>query len=341
MFVSRSIRALLLSGSMFAVPAFGQTATSPPSDPAVVPPPVATQVAGKRVYPASDFARFAPKNAYDMLAQVPSFTIHTADTSERGLGQASENVLINGERIANKSGGAVDQLKKVPAGNVDRIEIVDAASLGIAGLSGQVANVILKQATAASGQFDWEPSFRAHFAKPEYLGGSISYSGKSGPVDYTLSLKNNPGRGGFGGPIWIYDSNHVLTEQRNEIYHSETENANLEAKFTLHGPGTAIGNMTVGYNPYWSPTHIRDRREFVTGEVRHRSTITKLDGYFFDWNGDYEFALGPGRLKAIGLYHFEHEPLVTTQILSFDNGDPSTGSRLDRNTRIKEVIGRA
>ena len=334
------LRSFLLAGSVLAAPALAQPASAPP-DSATAPAPVPAAVAGKRTYTAADFTRFAPKTAYDMLAQVPSFTIRSVDTSERGLGQASENVLINGERIANKSGGAVDQLKKVPGTNVDRIEIVDAASLGIAGLSGQVANVILKQAAKASGQFDWEPSARAHFAKTELLGGSVSYSGDSGPVDYTLSVKNNPGRGGFGGPILIYDTNHVLTERRDEIYHSETENANMEAKLTYHGPGSAIGNMTLGYNPYWSPTHIRDRRSFVTGEQRARSTITKLDGYFYDWSGDYEFAAGPGRLKLIGLRHFEHEPLVTTQILSFANGDPSTGTRLDRNTRIGETIGRA
>jgi len=339
MLVLRSLRVVLLSGSALAAPAFAQP--TPPPDPAVAPAPVATPVTGKRIYSPADFARFSPKTAYDMLVQVPSFTIRSADTTERGLGQASENVIINGERIANKSGGAVDQLKKMPFANVERIEIVDAASLGIAGLAGQVANVILKQATKSSGQFDWEPSFRAHYAKPEYLGGSVSYSGKTGPLDYTLSLKNNNGRGGFGGPIRIYDANHVLTEERNEIYHSETENANMEAKLTYHGPDSSIGNMTFGYNPYWSPTHIRDRREFVTGEKRRRSTITKLDGYFFDWNGDYEFAAGPGRLKLIGLRHFEHEPLVTTQILSFDSGDPNTGIRLDRNTRIGETIARA
>src|SRR3954447_8427787 len=105
--------------------------------------PAVSQAESKRVYLPSDFARFAPKTAYDMLAQVPSFTIRTPDTSERGLGQASENVLINGQRIANKSGGAVDQLHRTSATSVQRIEIVDAATLGIAGLSGQVANVIL------------------------------------------------------------------------------------------------------------------------------------------------------------------------------------------------------
>ena len=155
----------------------------------------------KLVYTPADFARFAPKTAYDMLAQVPSFTIRTPDTTERGLGQATENVLINGQRIANKSGGAVDQLQRTSASSVERIEIVDAASLGIAGLSGQVANVILNATAKGTGQFEWDTNFRAHFTEPEFLGGSISYSNKAGPVDYTLSVKNGYGRGGLGGPV--------------------------------------------------------------------------------------------------------------------------------------------
>ena len=72
----------------------------------------------------------------------------------------------------------------------------------------------------------------------------------------------------------------------------------MEAKFGLDGPGSSVGNMTLGYNPYWSPTHIRDRREFVTGERRAATTVTKLDGYFFDWNGDYEFAARPRPSEA-------------------------------------------
>src|SRR4051794_28910259 len=72
-------------------------------------PKATTATAGTRVYTPADFARFAPKTAYDMLVQVPSFTLHGA-SSDRGLGQASENVLINGQRITDKSGGAIDQL---------------------------------------------------------------------------------------------------------------------------------------------------------------------------------------------------------------------------------------
>jgi hypothetical protein len=327
------LRVLLLCGTavLAATPAHGKQGPAPAT------------TAAKLVYTPADFARFAPKTAYDMLVQVPGFSIKSPSASEldRGLGQASENVLINGQRIANKSGGAVDQLKRTSATTVDHIEIVDAASLGIAGLAGQVANVVLKAQAASSGQFEWNPNFRAHYAKPELLAGSISYSGKKGPIDYTFSAQNGSGRGGLGGPVKIYDRNGVLTESRHEVYHSEYEEANLQAKFGIDGAGSSVGNLTLGYTPYWNPEHVRDRRNFVDGEVRSRSTITKLDGYKGDINGDYEFALGPGRLKLIGLRHWEHEPLVTTQILHFDtSGAPDEGTRFSRDTHIGETIGR-
>jgi hypothetical protein len=273
---------------------------------------------------------------------VPSFTIRTNDNSQRGLGQAQENVLINGQRIANKSGGAVDELQRISATNVDRIEVVDAASLGIAGLSGQVANVILKSASKSSGQFEYAPNWRAHFAKPDWVAGSISYSGKKGPVDYTVSVKNDPGRGGFGGPIWISDANGFVTETRRETYHSEYDRANMQLKLGVDGPGSSVGNLTLGYTPYWNPVVQKDHRVILaTGEERSRDIRTKLNGYYADINGDYEFALGPGRLKLIGVRHWEHEPLVQTLVLTFDTtGADSTGTRFSRDTHIGETIGR-
>jgi len=128
------VRAALLSSAALLWTSDALAQAAPTSDPALVPAPQAPPVGTKRVYTPADFARFAPKTAYDMLLQVPGFTIRSA-SQERGLGQASENVLINGQRSANKSGGAIDDLQKIGAANVERIEIVDAASLGIAGLS--------------------------------------------------------------------------------------------------------------------------------------------------------------------------------------------------------------
>jgi hypothetical protein len=321
-----------------AGPALAQTAAA--SDPALVPPLKAKTTAAKRIYTAADFARFAPKTAYDMLAQVPSFTIRSAD-QERGLGQASENVLINGQRIANKSGGAIDQLQRTSAQAVERIEIVEAGSLGIPGLSGQVANIILKANQKGTGQFSWNPGFRAHFTKPQYDNLTVSYSSKTGPLDYTLSAAALSGRGGLGGPVTITDRNHNLIETRDEIYHSEYHEFVFKTKLGLDGPGSSLGNLALSYNPYWSPQFLGDTRVLATGERRSRTNRQSKPGYNADVSGDYEFALGPGRLKAIGLYHREHAPNTTTQILRFDSsGAASTGTRFARDARYLEEIAR-
>jgi outer membrane receptor for ferrienterochelin and colicins len=335
-------RPSLLAGAalILSSPAFAQA--TGPSDPAIAPAPLAKAVTPeKRVYTLSDFARFAPKTAYDMLVQVPGFTIQGVDTSTRGLGQASENVLIKGQRVANKSGGAIDQLQRTPATNVERIEIVEAASLGIAGLSGEVANVILKVTKKSSGQFEYRANARAHYTLPELFGGSVSYSGEAGPVDYTLSVKNGYGRGGIGGPIWIQDANHQLLETRHEVFHSQYEEANMQAKFALDGPGSSVGNLTLGYTPYWNPAHLRDTRIEADGEKRSRTDDRHLAGYMGDVSGDYDLALGPGRLKLIGLRHWEHQPEVTTDILRFlTTGADSQGSRFSRDTHSGETVTR-
>src|SRR5262245_50219314 len=91
-------------------------------------PAPAADAASLRTYTAEDFKRFAPVNALDMLEQVPGFVIRNA-VVERGLGQATGNVLINGQRLSAKSTDVLGQLSRIPAGNVVRIEIVDGATL--------------------------------------------------------------------------------------------------------------------------------------------------------------------------------------------------------------------
>jgi hypothetical protein len=325
------------AGAAFLTPVMAQ---AQPADPAVAPAPQPASAGDRRVFTPEDFARFAPKTAYDMLVQVPGFVIRTAD-EERGLGQASENVLINGERITNKSGGATDELKRIGAAHVERIELVEAASLGIAGLSGQVANVIVKSGGKGSGQFEWKPDIRAHFAEPNLFRGSVSYSGKKGPVDYTFSVKNDAGRGAYGGLVRLYDANGVNFENRHEVLHNESENVTMSGKFKLDGPGSSVGNLTLAYTPYWGPGHLRDRRTRLDNDDRRRVTDTKLAGWYYDVNADYEFALGAGRLKLIGLRHFDHEPIVTTRITRFDSGADDEGVRFNRDSRIAETVGRA
>ena len=171
----------LTFGCLAAPPALAQPATSPAPAPPPAPGPAPAPapapasevptadaaaadgatppaVEGSRTFTPADFARYAPRNALDMISRVPGFAIRDA-IQERGLGQATGNVLLNGQRIADKSVDIGTQLSRIPAANVVRIEIVDGASLDLPGLSGQVANIITRS-TGISGQFAWRPSNR-------------------------------------------------------------------------------------------------------------------------------------------------------------------------------------
>jgi hypothetical protein len=159
-------------------------------------------------------------------------------------------------------------------------------------------------------------------------------------VDYTLSLNSQTGRGAFGGPIEILDPSGNLIETRKEVYRSESQLPTFSTKFT-YAPGTSVGNLMLAYTPYWNPTRIRDRRIRTDGDHRTRYTRTKLTGWYYDINADYEFSLGPGRLKLLGVRHWDKEPVVTTQVTEFDSGAPNEGIRFVRDSRIAETVGRA
>ena len=114
----------------------------------------------------------------------------------------------------------------------------------------------------------------------------------------------------------------------------------FQSKFKLDGPGSSVGNLTLGYTPYWINLHQYDTREFVSGDHGARDTTQTLSGAYYDINADYEFTLGPGRLKLIGLDHHDHEPFITTQVTHFDSRPFDNGVRFGRNSLIDERIGR-
>lgn len=197
-----------------------------------------------RIYTPEDFERFAPRNALDMLSQVPGFTVRE-DNQGRGLGQASMNVLVNGQRLSSKSQDATDQLRRVTAGNVERIEIVDGATLGIPGLSGQVANVITKGGDI-SGRYEYTTKYRPKYAKPSYIAGEVSVTGSTSHLEWTAALTHNAGRGAAGGPGFITDGLGNVTERRDIYLHMEGELPRLSGSLKWNGPNGMIANLNNG-----------------------------------------------------------------------------------------------
>jgi hypothetical protein len=306
------------------------------------PPPEATQpaaVGGSRTYTPADFARFAPRTALDMLRQVPGFSIQGANQA-RGLGQASGNVLINGQRISGKSNDAVTELSRIAASSVQRIEIVDGATLDIAGLSGQVANIIAKT-SGMKGQFEWRPEFRARNTQPIITRGALSVSGETGPIGYTIGVRNDAGGGGANGPTLIFGAGDELLDVREEFMRSIVNQPKLSGSFKYDGPGSSIGNLNASYQLFQLNFQELSERSGPGQVDRVRRVTTTEREYNYEIGADYEFALGFGRLKLIGLHSFEHSPVITTAITSFLDLSNPTGSRFSQTGDESETIGRA
>jgi outer membrane receptor for ferrienterochelin and colicins len=331
--VSRLVLAVVALGA--AAPAFAQeTGDAPPPEPTL---PAA--VDGSKTFVPADFTRFAPRNALDMLRNVPGFTIREA-TQERGLGTATGNVLINGQRISGKSNDVLTELGRIPASNVVRIEIRDAATLNVPGLSGQIANVVVK-ADAFSGQFAWRPEFRQRNTDPLLTRGEVSVSGKLGKVDYTLGLQNQSFRSGAGGRTNIFDANHNFIDHREDVWTGSGENPRASLGLTWDAPGSALGHLNASVSGFFYDYRELGERTGPGLVDRTRRVTNDEDEWGWEVGGDYEFALAGGRLKLIGLARFDHDPFEQGVRTDFANGDPDTGSRFLAVADTNERIARA
>ena len=294
---------------------------------------------GRRVFMPDDFERFAPRNALDMLEEVPGFTLRGED-GQRGLGQASANVLINGERITNKSDGVFTQLQRIVTDRVERIEIVEAATLGIAGLSGQVANIITRPG-GISGQFNYRARFRPRYAEPSFIGGEASLSGSSDTLEWTIALSNNSGRGGAGGnDAFIFDPQGNVLETRDIRMQFVGDLPRASGTVQWTSPGGTVVNANGNYNRTYENFRDNQQRDLTNGVDRFRMFENRTRGWGYELGGDVEFGLGPGRLKLIGLETYSRNRSRSDSITSFENDLPDDGNRFASRTETGERIGR-
>ena len=296
---------------------------------------------GRSFQPAY-FERFAPRSALDMIEQIPGFQLQGGGGGgSRGLGQASQNVLVNGERLSSKSDSAQDQLRRIPASDVVRIEIVDGTSLDVPGLSGQVANVVV-DFKGIVGTFEWKGRYRDTAWSPEFYGGEISVAGTAGDLTFTVALDNPNNRFGSDGPILIRDGSGALIATEETRFRGRFDKPTLSANL-----GYDFGNdVSATFNGSYARSYFRrNSSEDITGpaiDPNLRFISFREDGYEYEFGGDVTFPVGAGSLKLIGLERFDREDAVQTVTETFETpGIAQTGSRFTRLDGVGERIGRA
>ncbi len=101
-----------------------------------------TKTPQTQVYKRAYFDRYNPQTARDIVDRIPGFTFDPGDDL-RGFGGAAGNVLVDGVRPTSKTGGIADALTRIPANDVERVEVIRGAA-GTSEATGQtvVANLI-------------------------------------------------------------------------------------------------------------------------------------------------------------------------------------------------------
>ncbi|MEE4349506.1 MAG: TonB-dependent receptor [Pacificimonas sp.] len=318
-----------------AVDARADAALSPAEDTALA----AERDAGgqkRRIYTPEDFTQFAPRNALDMVRQIPGFSISGSD-QRRGLGQADTNVLINGERISGKSNGPVDALSRIPSGNVIRLEIVDGASLDVPGLSGQVLNAVTSSG-GISGQFRYTGQFRSRVTEPLLTDGEISVAGGDERTDWNVSFEGDGFRGGADGTELVTDGAGFLIDTRDEVGRFYGDRTILAGAFTRRAENGNILNLNGEGQLYWFRGNEKSLQSGTLDVDRDQQFFEDEDEYNYEVGGDYEFGLLGGRLKLIGLRRYENSAFDFGLDIAFADGRPLEGNRFERQANEAETI---
>ncbi len=224
-------------------------------------------------YPASYFTRFQPVTALDMVNQVPGFQLDDDINDLRGFGGVAGNVLIDDRRPSTKRDMLSAILTRIPAGSVERIELIrgQVRSIDMRGQS-SVLNIILREGIPAAVQ--WETSIRQTFGhgplKPE---GRVSLSDNWKGIDYNVGVDarwNSVGRKGIDE---IYDGNGILEDRRFD----KRDNRNTVIKTNLNAAGW-WGNTFLQVNTVYN----YQKQHIFTNSDRVRELTGVERNVFFD-----------------------------------------------------------
>jgi outer membrane receptor protein involved in Fe transport len=282
-------------------------------------------------YPATYFASMGLNTAYDMVLRLPGFTFDDG-SAVRGLAGAEGNVLIDGRRPASKTDDLYGVLQRLPAGQVERIDVIRGGAPGI-DMSGKtiVANVIRRKAKGFSGVVQYAQYKPEHIAIDPQARLEATWTDGDHIVSASAFWKQDHDLTETPGPHKIFTPDGKLLD------HSSMENAapNRTKIGTLGYEGPLWGGhlqtkLTLEDQPY-DLTSI-DRFQFAGLETEHSVQDTRDGELSLHYDRDLSRSLS---LELIGLQHLSH----TNYTSSYD--DPSDAQFFSVGESGGESIGRA
>lgn len=263
----------------------------------------AASIDGKRQFRLDFFAAYAPVTALDMVRRIPGFSIEAGE-GLRGFGENAGNVLIDGDRPSTKSDDIFTILARIPASEVDYIELTEQAGADAETQGqGQVVNVVRKLSAKVSGTYEARMVFGTRYGlRPS---GNASATMRRGDTTFELNLSSYSERIYGFGPEDFKTGAGALIERRFYQGKGGFDEAAIGGAIK-----TLIGGAKVNVNGRvrWSDGFDRREAEYFDASFADIGDELLLRGgpindLNYEIGGDVEFGMAPKlNTKIIGLY---------------------------------------
>jgi hypothetical protein len=264
--------AMLMSSAASA--AYAVDLSPPPAQPSADARAAAAE--GVDSYPFAYFAAQQPNTAYDVVIRLPGFSLDDG-SSVRGFAGAAGNVLIDGQRPTAKTDDLISILKRIPAGQIERVDVIHGAAPGI-DMQGKtvVANVILKKTAGFNGDMALV-NLRTSDGRdmPQYrLEGTERGDGRTLTGGILIAKFFDDGEG--SGPHFVYGPNNQVQDfsYQHNMAGGWQNNAAGSFETPLWG-GTFKVNMLLQDQPYFNDDVDRFR---VAGREEEHDRQDQTDG---------------------------------------------------------------
>ncbi|MDP3516339.1 MAG: TonB-dependent receptor plug domain-containing protein [Pseudohongiella sp.] len=250
------------------------------------------------IYPASFFQPYNPVSVNDMVDRIPGVSINGGGGG-RGLGSGG-NLLINGQRLAGKDNSPRAQLSRIPAKEVERIEIIrDPSGEHAVRGSNQVVNIILQEVdTRSSTSVEVSSDFHR----------------EDGTLTPGLSLSHNQQTGNFSSIFNLQADPQYRVEHREEnSYAPDLTPTEQMLETNVRDKTHFQTSVTLGYRLNQHRMQLNalagssehpvdvDRRYLSIGSIGAAGSSLKgererVDYSLGNWEvgGDYEYSFGNG-----------------------------------------------
>lgn len=336
----------LASVLALAEPARGQETQPPPS--AVGDEETAGSVVS---YGEDYFGQFPnARTALDLVLRIPAAGRILGDDFDReerrGFSANDDRILINGKRLSGKSNDSRAALGRITVDQVLRIDVIRGSSPDIKVSSQEsLINVILREdAVGGSGTFE----ARAETSHSAWgFGGSASYNGRLGALDYFVSATLDPDENIQDQDDRLFDGDGLLFRRIVETIDTSDPElilaSNLIYAFDL--------DTTVRLNGRYSHEASKQRldgdvfgEDGAGGLQFDGNSLRRIreDTDAFEIGSDLETGLSDAvTLKVLGLYSKDFRDLTQREDLLIENDMVADDVLSNLDVTTSEVVGRA